>query len=134
MRNILKPARYVAALAAVALLVPGCGSGVQFVRQDMTEYPAKDKDAQIGVFDGDISRPHVVIGTLTLDREVKASFGDSSTYDQVLEEMMAYARRIGADALIRVRPLNDAGSMSARVAVTATAVRYLREHQVVTSN
>jgi hypothetical protein len=100
----------------------------------MTEYPPKDANAEIAVFDGDISRPHVVIGTMTVDRKVEASFGDSSTNDKILDEMVAYARTIGADALVRVRPVNDTSSISARVAMTATAVRYLRENSVVTSN
>jgi hypothetical protein len=134
MRNALRCTRYIAALAVVALLASGCGSGVQFVRQDMTEYPPKDTSAKIAVFDGAITRPHVVSGTMTLDKKIKASFDDTSTYDDVLDEMVAYARQVGADALVRVRPVMDDKTITSRVTLTATAVRYLRENSVVTSN
>jgi hypothetical protein len=133
MRNVLRSTRYIAALAVVALLASGCGSGVQFVRQDMTAYPPKDADTEIPVFDSGITRPHVVIGTLTLERKMKASYGDASTYDEILQDLMAYARKIGADALVGVRPV-DEGAISTKIALTATAVRYLQESRVVTSN
>lgn len=134
MRNVLRSTRYIAALAVVALLASGCGSGVQFVRQDMTEYPPKDAKAEIPVFDSGITRPHVVMGTLTLERKMKASYGDASTYDEILKDMMAYARKIGADALMDVRPVTDEGNISTKITLTATAVRYLQESRVVTSN
>lgn len=133
MRNVFRSTRYIAAMAVVALLASGCGSGVQFVRQDMTEYPPKDSDTEIAVFNGGITRPHVVIGTMTMDRKIKASYGDDSTYDDVVAAMTDYARKVGADALVGLRPVMDDNTGS-RVTLTATAVRYLRQNSTVTSN
>jgi hypothetical protein len=55
-------------LGLVILGLSACGSGVQFVRQDMTEYAPKPEDAKLDVLDGGTMQPHVVIGTLTTSR------------------------------------------------------------------
>ena len=122
----------VVASLAVSALVAGCGSGVQFVRQDITEYPPKPADAEIEIFTGGIMAPHVVIGTMRAGKEIEASFDESSTYNDVLESMKKHARKIGADALIHVQ-LENPGAMSSRVGFTATAVRYLTESTKISS-
>ena len=132
MKKLLLVVFAVASLAVSGSLVTGCGSGVQFVRQDITEYPPKSEDAEIKIFDGGVMTPHVVIGTMKAGKEVKASFGEGSTYDEVLESMKKHARKIGADALINVR-LENISEMSARVDLTATAVRYLTESTKISS-
>ena len=44
------------------------------------------------------------------------------------------ARKVGADALIDVRPITaEGGGLKSRVEVTATAVRYLEKTATVTS-
>ena len=105
---------------------PACGSGVLFFRADSYEYPARDKEAAVEVFEGSVMTPHVVIGTLSARRTLDASFNDRSTYDDLLLDLKAYARKVGADALTEVRPVStETGSMKSRIAITARAVRYL---------
>jgi hypothetical protein len=96
----------------------------------MTKYPPKPDDAKITLHEGGIRAPHVVIGTLTAKKEIKASFNDESTFDQVLNTLKKEARKIGADALINLRPIN---SEDASVIITATAVHYLKETGTVSS-
>lgn len=134
MKSIAKSARYTVVLAALAVLLSGCGSGVQFVRQDMTEYPPKPGDAHIDIYDSGVTRPHVVIGTLRAGKKMKASFNDKSTYDEVMDSLVRYARKVGADALAEVKPVDQGRSTDTRIELTATAVRYMRRHQTVTSN
>ena len=119
-------------LGLVILGLTACGSGVQFVRQDLTEYAPKAKDAELDVLDGGTMQPHVVIGTLTASKNMEASFNDESTYDNVMADLEKHARQVGADALINVRPLDEGGS-DAKVVITATAIRYLTERTTVTS-
>lgn len=133
MKHLKKIIVHAGSLAVLAALVAGCGSGVEFVRQDMTEYPSKPSNAVVEVHDSEIMRPHVVIGTLTAGREMEASYNSNSTYDQVLESLKSYARKVGADALMNVRPVGDAGTVSSRVELTAVAVRYLNQANTVTN-
>jgi len=68
----------------------------------------------------------VVIGTLTAQRTLDASFNDRSTYDDIVAVLKDYARKVGADALTEVRPIStETGAMKSRIQVTARAVRYL---------
>ena len=120
-----------ALVGLVALAVSACGSGVQFVPQDMTKYPPRPSDAMIEVYDGGVMRPHAVIGTLTAAKEMKASFGGDSTYDQVIGDLKKHARKVGADALIHVHPVS---SEDARVVISATAIRFFEQKRSVTSN
>lgn len=134
MRRSIRPAVPAGLLALAALTVlTACGGGVQFVRQDMTQYPPKAKDAPIEVLEGGTMKPYVVIGTLTVDRKMKASFDDHSTYDVAVEDLKEHARKVGADALINVKPLGDAGGLEARVVLTGTAVRYMEQAEQVSS-
>ena len=52
MRRISSFACRLVVLGLVVLGLTACGSGVQFVRQDMTEYAPKAKDADIDIRDG----------------------------------------------------------------------------------
>jgi hypothetical protein len=123
-----------AALAAAASVLASCGSGVRFVRQDLTEYPAKPSDAAVEVHEGGVLTPHVVIGTFTAERGMKADYGDGSNLDRTLNDLRRAARGVGADALIHVRPVLSEKNMSrARIEITATAVRYLQPTISVTS-
>ncbi len=134
MKNILRAAPRVALLIGIAAAISACGSGVKFVRMDATEFPAKDKSAQIEVFEGGISVPHIVIGTLFAKQDMDPSYNDRSTYDQVIKTLKDEARKVGADALIDVRPITaEGGGLKSRVQVTATAVRYLEKTTTVTS-
>ena len=65
MKNPKKLAVRLVPAIALAVLVTACGSGVTFVRQDMTEYPPRPSDAVVEIHDNDVMKPHVVIGTLT---------------------------------------------------------------------
>jgi uncharacterized protein YbjQ (UPF0145 family) len=56
-----------------------------------------------------------------------------STYDQVVVALTDEARKVGADALINVRPVDNT-ELSTRVIVTATAVRFMRQGATVTSS
>jgi hypothetical protein len=116
-----------------ALFIGGCGSGVRFVRMDSTKYPARDKDAAVETFPKGTMEPHVVIGTLSTQKKMHASFDDRSVYDQVLAELKSYARRIGADALIDVQPHYVGEGMNGRVQMDATAVRYLKQSETISS-
>ena len=64
---------------------------------------------------------------------MKASFNDNSTYDEVLESLKIHARKVGADALMNVRPVGDAGTITSRVELTAVAIRYLNQANTVTN-
>ena len=128
-RFLNRAARAGILVAAIASLA-ACSSGVQFVREDMTRYPAKSKDAPIEVHEGNTLKPYVVIGTLTADRRMEAT--GESTYDLVVDDLTQEARKVGADALIHVRPVDNT-EMSTRVMVTATAVRFMRQGATVTS-
>jgi hypothetical protein len=132
MKEILRAARPVVSLVSLAIALSACGSGVQFVRMDMTEYPPKDSDAVIEIHDGGVTRPHVVIGTLTAGQKMKTSFTDVSTRDQVLGSLTDYARKIGADALINVKPVGGE-DLSTRVEMSATAIRYLNPGKTIGS-
>ena len=105
---------------------------VQFVRQDMTEYAPKPEDAKLDVLDGGTMQPHVVIGTLTASKDMDISFNGESTYENAMADLEKHARKVGADALINVRPLNQDGT-EAKVVITAVAIRYLTERTTVTS-
>lgn len=112
-------------LLAMSLLV-GCGSGVQFIPEHDVTYPPRDNDATVELFTGSINRPHVVIGTLTAEERMKASFTDRSTYDSVVTSLKNKARELGADALINAHPLSDPkSSAGTKLAVMAQAVRYM---------
>lgn len=121
----------IALVGIVLLAIAGCGSSVQFVRQDMTNYPPKPADAKVEIHDGGVMQPHVVIGTLTAGKEMKPSLGDDSTYDLVMRDLEKYARKIGADALIDVHPVS---SEDTQVVISATAIRYFQQKRSVTSN
>ena len=121
----------IAMVVLVAAAVSACGSGVQFVPQDMMKYPPKPSDARIEIHDGGVMQPHVVIGTLTAGKEMKASFDDDSTYDQVISSLKKHARKVGADALINVRPVK---SEDARLVISAIAIRFFEQKRSVTSN
>ena len=117
-------------LALTALLatflVAGCGSGVNFVPEHDVVYAPKDKYATVDIYTGAINRPHVVIGTLTAEEKMKATFSDRSTYDTVVNKLKDKARRLGADALINAHPVTDPSStVGTRLVVTAQAVKYM---------
>ena len=117
----------------IALLLIGCGSGVRFVRTDETLYAPKSKDAPVAVLSGDSMDPHVVLGTLTAARKMKASFNDRSIYDEALGDLKSCARRVGADALTKVTPRVRGEGMDGKLEVEATAIRYLTRATTVTS-
>jgi hypothetical protein len=117
-----------ALVAAAALTLVSCGSGMQFVRQDMTRYPAKPADAQVEIHEGGTLTPHVVIGTFTAHRDMTVNYGEGSNSDRLMDDLRKAARKVGADALIEVHPvLTDDSADKARITVTATAIRYMQE-------
>jgi len=121
----------IALVGLVAMALSACGSGVQFVPQDLTKYPPKASDAKIEIHDRGVMRPHVVIGTMTASKEMKPSFSEDSTYDQIIADLKKHARKVGADALINVQPEN---SEDARVVISATAIRFFEQKRSITSN
>ena len=134
MKPILRSACLSLLTAAALGLLAGCGSGVQYVQSHPTQFPEKDKNADIQVMSGSTSRPHVVLGTLTAKKTMKATFNDRSTYDAVVKSLKDYARKIGADALINARPLSsEDGSQSTQVIVTALAVRFMEQEVTLRS-
>jgi len=134
MKRIIRATPLVALLIGVAAALSACGSGVKFVRMDATEFPPKDDSAKIEIFEGDITAPHIVIGTLSAKKDMDPSYNDQSTYDEVMDTLKEEARKVGADALVNVRPLTaEGGGLKSRVQVTATAVRYLEKAETVTS-
>ena len=124
--------RIVVGIVTVALL-SGCGSGVRFVRMDETKYPSKPKNAAIETFPQETMKPHVVIGTLSTEKTLDASFGEHSVYDETVDVLKSYARQIGADALIYVAPrhLGEGGGQKLRI--DATAIRYLQQSETISS-
>jgi hypothetical protein len=123
------------AVLVVALLpLAGCGSGIRFVREDVTTYPAKGAEEPIEVREGGSLRPHVVIGTFTAERNMKASYGDGSSLDRIMDDLKKEARKVGADALVHVHPiLSEEHRTEAKLEIVATAVRYLKATQTVGS-
>lgn len=116
--------RYGLLIAGTIALV-GCGGGVQFTASDTTVYTPRAKDAPVEITDGGTMKPHTVIGTLVVKEAVDASFDGTSTYDKALEKMKQKARKVGADALIRVKhEMGDEGA-NPKIHLTATAVRYM---------
>ena len=124
----------VLAAVAVSLTLSACGSGVTFVRTDPTKFPPKPDGATIEIFEGEVTTPHVVIGTLYAKKNMDVHFDDSSTYDELLKTLKRHARKVGADALIQVQPhTSESGGMKSRVEMSAVAIRYLRKEATVTS-
>ena len=117
----------------ILLCITGCGSGVRFVRMDETKYPARAKNSKVETFPESTSKPYVVIGTLHTEKDLDASFGGKSIYDETIDALKSYARRVGADALINLKPRHVGEGSDNKVIVDATAVRYLEAGQVVTS-
>jgi hypothetical protein len=116
-----------------ALLLTGCGAGVRFVRLDDTPYAPKPKNAALAVLTGDSMDPHVVLGTLITARKMDASFDDRSIYDEAIGDLKACARKVGADALTRIRPRVRGEGMGGKLEVEATAIRFLTLATTVTS-
>jgi hypothetical protein len=116
-----------------AALLSGCGSAVRFVRMDETKYPAKSKNAAVETFPQETMTPHVVIGTLSTEKTLHASFGEHSVYDETVDVLKSYARQIGADALIYVSPRHVGEGMGGKVRIDATAVRYLQQSETISS-
>ncbi len=116
-----------ALLVLTAAALAGCGSGVRFVpMQESAQYTPKDRNAPIEIHEGSVLTPHVVIGKLSACKTMDAAFNDSSTYDQLLASLKDYARKVGADALIEVKPSADeGGGLKSQVRMDAVAVRYL---------
>ena len=117
----------------ILLCIAGCGSGVHFVRMDETKYPARAKNAKVETFPESTSKPYVVIGTLRTEKDLDASFGGRSIYDETIDTLKSYARHVGADALIHLKPRHAGEGSDNKVIIEATAVRYLEPGQVVTS-
>ena len=116
-----------------AALLSGCGSGVRFVRMDETKYPSKPKNAPVETFPQETMKPHVVIGTLSTEKTLHASFGERSVYDETVDVLKSYARNIGADALIYVSPRHVGEGMGGKVRIDATAIRYLQQSETISS-
>ena len=116
-----------------AALLTGCGSGVRFVRMDETKYPAKSKNAVVETFPEETMKPHVVIGTLSTQKTLDASFGDHSVYDQTVDVLKSYARQIGADALTYVSPRHVGEGGGQKLRIDATAIRYLEQSESISS-
>ena len=116
-----------------AALLSGCGSGVRFVRMDETKYPSKPKNATVETFPQETMKPHVVIGTLSTEKTLHASFGEHSVYDETVDVLKSYARHIGADALIYMSPRHVGEGMGSKVRIDATAIRYLQQSETISS-
>ncbi len=135
MKRWMQRARFAALAVAAAAFLTACGAGVQFIPVDGTQYPPKDRTAKVEVYEGSVIAPHVVIGTLTAKKSMDPSFDDHSTYDELMSDLKDYARKVGADALIEVRPVTDEGKgLKSQVQMTATAVRFLQKAETVSSN
>ena len=134
MKNWFRAPALILCLVLVAVGLSACGSGVKFVRVDPVEFPPKSDSAQIGIFDGAVSTPHIVIGTLTARKQMDAKFDDSSTYDELLVALKKHARKVGADALIEVRPVtSEGGGLKSNVEISAVAIRYLERQSTITA-
>ena len=134
MKNRFRIPALVLTAVLAATFLSACGSGVQFVRVEPTEFPPKDDAARVEIFDGPISTPHIVIGNLTARKDMNASFNDSSTYDELIRALKKHARKVGADALIKVRPVTtEGGGLKSKVEVSAVAVRYLERQSTITA-
>ena len=123
----------IAVAALMTLALSGCGSGVRFVRLDDTQYHPKPKDAPVAVFDSACHEPHVVIGTLTARKKMKASFNDRSIYEEAMADLKRHAREVGADAIMQITPRVHGEGMGGKVELQATAIRYLARANSVTS-
>ena len=133
MKHFLHFALALTLLVAAGVTLSSCGSNVKFVRQDMTEYPPKPANAPIEIHRGSVLEPHVVIGTMTAEKTIEASFSSESTYDEVLAWLKDQAREVGADALVGVSPVNEVGGLNTKLVLTATAIRYLEPSKTITS-
>ena len=122
-------------LLAVALLaVVGCGSGVDYVQLDPTEYPEKDGKAPIEVYRSSVLKPHVVLGVATISQKMEATTKSLSTYDTLVEKLKDKARDEGADALVEVKPVYDTeGAVDSKIVLRAKVVRYLEHTGTVTT-
>lgn len=130
MRHILRFSLILAGLVALGTGLSSCGSNVNFVRLDETVYPPKSPDANVDVYKSSITRPHVVIGTLSTEKRIEPT--GESTYDVALRRLEDYARQVGADALVQLRTDTE-DEPSPRILLSATAVRYLEPAGTVTS-
>jgi hypothetical protein len=134
MKHFLQFALSLFVLIAVGVALSSCGSKVEFVRQDMTPYPPRPDNAPIEIHRGTVSRPHVVIGTMIAEKTIEATLSGESTYDEVMDWLMDHGRKVGADALIEVHPVNpDFGGLKSKLVMSAVAIRYLEPAGTVTS-
>jgi hypothetical protein len=117
----------------IVALLSGCGSGVRFVRVDETKYPSKPKNATVETFPEETMKPHVVIGTLSTEKTLDASFGDHSVYDETVDVLKSYARQIGADALTYMSPRHVGEGGGQKLRIDATAIRYLEHSETISS-
>lgn len=115
------------------MLLTGCGSGVRFVRMDETKYPARAKSAVVETFPEETMKPHVVIGTLSTEKGMHASFNDRSVFDETMDALKSFARHIGADALTYVSPRHVGEGSGGKMRIDATAIRYLEQSETISS-
>ena len=115
-------------LGLVAWALSGCGSNVDFVRVDPTEFPSRDSKAPVEIHRGKVLRPHIVIGVVTASQNMEATTGALSTYDDVVRQLKEKARKVGGDALVELRPVySDGASLNSEVQFTAKVVKFLEK-------
>lgn len=108
----------------VTVLV-GCGSQVQFVPVDATIYEPRSDDHHILVYTSAVHQPHVVLGSITVEKKLDASYGGSSSFDLMVLMLQEEARRVGGDALVNVHPVSTNEHMDTTVILRAQVIRYL---------
>jgi len=101
-------------IVAVALFIGGCTSS-SVSRLTDKEYPAKPEDAPIQISTGDIDRDYVEIAIIS----VKGGMGAGA--DKKNEKLRMRARKLGADAVIRV---TYGESTPSQTTARGTAVRF----------
>ncbi|CAN5454894.1 hypothetical protein BH09SUM1_BH09SUM1_19180 [soil metagenome] len=95
--------RISALLLAVSILCSGCGVKHRYMLTDQKFAPTASNE-EIKLFVNEVKRPHIEIAYVqsTPNREK-----DTMTRRQQLEELQVEARKVGADAVMGVRQLNN---------------------------
>jgi hypothetical protein len=123
---------FVTAVFVVALT--GCGSGVTWVASDPVQMGAKPDKFDMPVMKTVPSRPHRILGELTVTMPIEPSFREISTYDQALVKLKKEAVKRGADAVVDLKTLDSQKKQSqGRLTLVGTLVIFTAPQPLDTS-
>lgn len=104
---MIRPAPRHMAIAAAAFLLSGCATWstgtVHQSPQQQGRAAAATDPAHVQLTQGDLKRPYVSLGDITVHVNKTTVFNKSPTREQVNEKLKERAAKMGADAVVLVR-------------------------------